>query len=53
MTKPEKAFPAVAMGTYVTLVEKIPPSITGNFPSFSDLQVLSELMGIITVVQCG
>jgi hypothetical protein len=39
MAKREKAFPAVAMGTYVTLVEKIPPTITGNVPSFSDFQV--------------
>jgi hypothetical protein len=39
MAKREKAFLDVAMGTYVTLVEKIPPSITGNIPSNSDLQV--------------
>jgi hypothetical protein len=53
MAKSEKTFPAVAMGTYVTLVEKIPPPITGNLPSNSDLQVQFELIGIITVVKCG
>jgi hypothetical protein len=39
MARREKTFPAVAMGTYVTLVEKISPSITGKVPSKFDFQV--------------
>jgi hypothetical protein len=34
MEKREKAFPAVAMGTYVTLVEKIPRRLQETFLHF-------------------